>query len=201
MIRRRDFIAYGITSGLLATLLHPPASASGSFDAATGSRCPAGLRFIADRRSKIALDAARRAALHGAMVDLIGDDITRLYQRLDLALSSSPFPIAGVTSGNALFVIERLAWERGLRTVFRARHVTAGGHTRHTLDGPGMPTDDPAWVLSGHWPAAPAPASTNPESHAVDGLSVSLLVPHDADATVLYSWLIVPRAHLRRARS
>ncbi len=206
MIGRRDFVACGITCGLLAAVTHVSAGAGGVFDAVAGSRWHSGLRFIADQRSEIALAAAHTAARRGATVDLLGDDITALYQRLDLTLRSSPVATAGVTSGNALFVLERLAWERGLRTVFRGHHETGvetgvDGNSRHTLHRPGVLSDESNRRLPDGWPATLDAALANAQGRSVDLVSSGLFVPHEGEAAVLYSWLMVPGAHLRRTGS
>ena len=49
----------------------------------------------------------------------LGTDVTPVYTRLDLELRPAPFAVAGLTSAHHLFVLERLGWDRGLRTVRR----------------------------------------------------------------------------------
>jgi hypothetical protein len=65
-------------------------------------------------------DAMRRlgAAVHG-----ITGDMTDLWSRELYPLwRASPVPVAGLTAHGPLFCLERLAWDHGMRVVFRAEH-------------------------------------------------------------------------------
>ncbi len=81
--------------------------------------------FIASRDLAAAHRAARVAEASGATVIWIGADVTPVYTRLDLELRPAPFAVAGLTTSHHLFVLERLGWDRGLRTVRRAELGTA----------------------------------------------------------------------------
>jgi hypothetical protein len=57
-------------------------------------------------------------AIHG-----IKGDMTDLwYHELQPQWQKRPVPIAGLTAHGALFCLERLAWDHGMRVMFRAEH-------------------------------------------------------------------------------
>ncbi len=68
--------------------------------------------------------AARRL---GLAVHPIRGDVTELwYSRLYPLWRNSPAPVAGLTAYAAMFCLERLAWDHGLRMVQRDAHVGDG---------------------------------------------------------------------------
>ena len=77
--------------------------------------------------SSVAHPAASAAEACGAAVIWVGADVTPAYTRLDLELRPLPFAVAGLTSAHHLFVLERLGWDRGLRTVRRDESVDRQG--------------------------------------------------------------------------
>ncbi len=89
-------------------------------------------RFDASRR--FGAEAQRR----GASVHAIEGDITPLwYDDLAPRWRSGAVPIAGLTAHGALFCLERLAWDVGMRVVYRAEHEpNADGSFRHSAEGP-----------------------------------------------------------------
>ena len=49
----------------------------------------------------------------------------------------SAAPIAGLTSAESLFCLERLAWDHSMRLLFKASHTALpGGEIQHSLTGP-----------------------------------------------------------------
>jgi hypothetical protein len=73
------------------------------------SRFAAGRAFAAEARAK------------GWTAVAIEGDVTDLWCRhLDPRWRQGPAPVAGVTAANSLFVLERLAWDAGMRVVSRA---------------------------------------------------------------------------------
>ena len=79
-------------------------------------------RFAAARA--FAAEAARQgwplAAIRGDITDLWFHDLSRRWAK-DAA------PVAGMTIGQSLFCLERLAWDAGLRVITRETHPNAGG--------------------------------------------------------------------------
>jgi hypothetical protein len=122
MINRREVIASGIAVSLVA---QSSAARLAGLAADDGAR-PV-LHFLADAGLTEARAAADAAAAGGASIVWLGNDLTPVYEWLDLALRPAPFAIAGMTSAHEFFVLERLAWDRNLRTVER-RALMAGGN-------------------------------------------------------------------------
>jgi hypothetical protein len=116
MLNRREFVA----SSVALSAVTPAAAAR---MAAREAGDPAKY-FIAARDVPEAHPAARAAAARGTTVIWLGADVTPVYTVLDLELRTAPFAVAGLTSGHHLFVLERLSWDRGLRTVRRAERGT-----------------------------------------------------------------------------
>ncbi len=66
-----------------------------------------------------------------------GDVATLWYDDLRASLSENRVPIAGLTDRPALFCLEELARDVGMRVIFRADHVIdQSGHAQHTAVGP-----------------------------------------------------------------
>jgi hypothetical protein len=80
------------------------------------------------------------AELHGAgaLTSSIRGDVADLwYGDLRAHLSENRLPIAGLTDRAALFCLEELSRDVGMRVIFRADHIIdQNGHTRHTAVGP-----------------------------------------------------------------
>lgn len=86
----------------------------------------------------MAFAQAGRAA--GLSVVGTGSDMTGYWTRMrarNWSAGEVPDAVAGFTGPEALFVLERLAWDRNLRVAFRAEHrANADGLIEHSLDGP-----------------------------------------------------------------
>jgi hypothetical protein len=95
-------------------------------------------KIIFDER----FDASRRfgaeARRLGAPVHAIQGDITQFwYDDLHVRWRDGAAPIAGLTAHGALFCLERLAWDVGMRVVYRADHKpTTDGSFQHAAQGP-----------------------------------------------------------------
>lgn len=196
MINRRDVIASGLAVSLLAR-----SSAASIAGAAPAAGTATVQRFVADVRFPEARAAARAAGNRGAAIQSLAEDVTPLYESLAAAWRSAPFALAGLTTKNAFFVIERLAWERGLRTVYRGIHLRdADDRFRHELLG------SPAWVGRVGFDEAPEAwaavlghelAVWSPEPVERPAVTSSQALP-GADRTTLASWLLVPKGAIRQ---
>jgi hypothetical protein len=125
MADRRDFLRYAALSAV------PLANGLGLAVAnAVPARSPIRI-VVVDGRHAASLAFGARLAATGAMLHTLNDgDVTDLW--LDVlrpAWSQAPQPVAGLTRLPALFVLEQLAWSRGLRVVHHAEHMvpTGGG--------------------------------------------------------------------------
>lgn len=133
MVNRREILQGGIAVTSL------PIVSNVAWSAAGPAAAPLPLyKVIYDERfasSRSFGDEARRL---GASVHAIDGDITSLwYDDLYVRWRSGAAAIAGLTAHGALFCLERLAWDAGMRVVFRADHKpTAEGSYHHSLKGP-----------------------------------------------------------------
>jgi hypothetical protein len=79
------------------------------------------------------------AQLHSAGVrtSAIRGDVSKLwYDDLRQHLRENRLPVAGLTDRAALFCLEELARDVGMRVIFRADHmIDQNGHTQHTAVG------------------------------------------------------------------
>ena len=68
----------------------------------------------------------------------IRGDVAKLwYDDLRVYLRENRLPVAGLTDRAALFCLEELARDVGMRVIFRADHMfDQNGHTQHTAVGP-----------------------------------------------------------------
>src|SRR5277367_5006992 len=136
MIDRRTFI----NTGLMASAAVMGAVAQ-SRDLGASSTAPIGAilplhlaifdsRFVHCRRFGAAMNTygVPTAGFHG--------DVTNLwFAGLDPVWRSRPVSIAGMTTQGVLFCLERLAWDHGMRVVYRGTHrPIAGGGVDHMLE-------------------------------------------------------------------
>jgi len=113
MADRRQVLSAGLAGALL------PVGALAS--AARAGQPPAIHRAVYDRRFAAGRAFAAQARARGWATSAIEGDVTALwYDDLALRWRQGPATIAGVTAANSLFVLERLAWDAGMRVVSRS---------------------------------------------------------------------------------
>jgi hypothetical protein len=154
---------------------------------------------VFDSRHLEGREFATHAGLLGAPVRAIEGDITSLWQNeLLRRWKTGPVAIAGLTERPALFLLERLAWDHGLRVIFAAEHEPHGrGHAAHRVAF----TADPRLALhlaaaGRSWPRVLAevliigtrapPRDFRPTDAA--------LAAYIGEPSKLFSWIIAPRA-------
>ncbi len=153
---------------------------------------------IFDSRHAEARDFGARAGRLGAPLREIEGDITDLWRDELLGRwQAAPVTIAGLTERPALFLLERLAWDHGLRVVFEAEHAPDGrGTTAHQVvrtANSGLALELEAAGRS--WPDVLADSLVT-GSHATTRdfrPSDAALAAHLGEAEKLYSWIIAPR--------
>lgn len=114
-LQRREFLA-----GAGAA-----ASAWAGLGAAGLARAAAALPphlIVADKRFAAARAFAAEAAWSTPIAWIDGDVSDLWYRTLDPMWRRAPVSIAGMTEYGAFFYIERLAWDRGLRTTRKTEH-------------------------------------------------------------------------------
>ena len=110
MANRREFIQTGIAASVLPVL-------------ATAKRLlpqPQFYKVIFDHRFPASREFGAEMEKLGAPVYGIHGDITELwFHDLYHRWRQSPAPIAGMTAHGPLFCLERLAWDHGMRVLYR----------------------------------------------------------------------------------
>jgi hypothetical protein len=134
MTNRREFLRTGLAASALPLAINGLLSAS---DAAAMGVVPS-VRLqsaVFDGRYAEGLTFAREIARYGVRAEALdAGDVTAVYEALDLAWRGAPTPIAGFTQFGPMFVLERLANERGLKLALVVEHrVRAGGEIAHVV--------------------------------------------------------------------
>lgn len=134
----------------------------------------------------------------------IDGDITELWVRhLSERWQHEPVAIAGLTHASALFVLERLGWDHGLRVIFRAQHrVEVDGRIEHRLSGPSSMLRAFETTVSERSNLGTCMAGVLAHCHGPERTpsTLSLMarpgpgLDADRDNRTLVSWVIAPRA-------
>jgi hypothetical protein len=139
MVNRRTVLKVGATS-LTGALVNLPVLVRAAAPARIHSAFQRAVfddRFVECQAFAIELESA------GVGTSAIRGDVAGLwYKDLRVNLSKKRAPVAGLTDRPALFCLEELARDVGMRVIFRADHVIdQNGHTQHSAVGP-------AWLVA-----------------------------------------------------
>jgi len=196
MTSRREVLQIGIAASALPLAAHT-ARATGFSLGGSGIGSVPFLplyKVVYDTRFAASVAFGRRAASLGAPVHAIQGDMTRLwFDDIYHRWKDSPVAIAGFTAQGPLFCFERLAWDQGLRVVFRAEH----GATEHVLSGPDSLVGDARDALvHADWAAEMATVVTRCPSGRAEIGSATVGCAHEPVRSdePLYSWVIAPAA-------
>jgi hypothetical protein len=190
MTNRRQFLQTA------ATLSAAPLAGRASF---ASTREPAAFAaIIYDSRYSEARDFGTHAGPLGAPVRVIEGDITDLWQYELLGRwKLAPAAVAGLTERPALFLLERLAWDHGMRVVFEAEHAAdSHGNATHRIIRSADPGLAHSLAASGrNWPGVLADALIAGNLATLRDFRPSSagLAAHLGEASKLYSWIIAPR--------
>jgi hypothetical protein len=191
MTSRRTFLQIGIAASAW------PIATQAARAAALGGAAPAPslplYKVVYDTRFAASVAFGRRAASLGEQVHPIQGDMTSLwYHDIFHRWKQSPVAIAGLTAQGPLFCFERLAWDQGLRVVFRAEH----GAAEHSLSGPeSLLVEARDALASADWAAEMATVLTRcPSGRAEIGSATVACLRSDGSPAdePLYSWVIAP---------
>ncbi|MBI2992843.1 MAG: hypothetical protein HYY48_01545 [Gammaproteobacteria bacterium] len=154
-------------------------------------------RVIFDERFGHSLAFAAQAERLRVLTRAIRGDVTDVwYNDLDPRWGEGPAAIAGMTTGDSLFCLERLAWDRGMRAVFRAeRRCPPAGHIEHAIRGPEnlLHRVGDLAEAGANWPGQIAHWFTRfPESRSrtAEATVVTARAHAAADRVPLVSWVI-----------
>jgi hypothetical protein len=168
-MHRRGFLISAMAAGAAA-----PASAQTPADVVFETGAPAAVAFA---------DAARKA---GAQAHAIAGDMTEVwFTQLQPRWANAPFPVAGLTFYPALFCLERLAWDHGLRLAAYASH---GRPHRVELAASPLRLQAALQAAGSLWPQRLAAALLDPTIGRPGRPSTPPFNSKD-----LVSWLIAPR--------
>ena len=190
MTTRREFIQVTLT-----------ASVGGALAIARPPRLPL-YAALFDRRFSDSRLFSWAAQQRGIEVRSICGDVTDVwYSELHPRWKEGAVPIAGVTTYGPLFCLERLAWDHGMRVVYRGSHQRRSDQTiEHRLEAtPRKLSGRDAWpveiaaLMAGISPLAkPVPLNRNDVS-TITCLGQCAPTASEPSET-LYSWVIAPRA-------
>jgi hypothetical protein len=141
---------------------------------------------------------ARRIERYGIRAQAFEGDMTRWwYDELYHVWRNRPAAIAGLTAHGPLFCLERLAWDHGMRVVFRAEHRFAAARIDHEIAGPAAMLQRAAQLDSDRpWAACIADAVAHCPSGRAEIVHArgSSARPDTVAGDPLYSWVIAPVA-------
>jgi len=210
MPSRREFLQAGLAASVLSRpALEPVEGTPAPLQIPPAHRAApefALYRVVSDDRfssSRVFADEAERLGVE--RVHTAGDITDFWYGDLSSRWKTGPVAIAGLTAHGPLFCLERLAWDHGLRVMFRGTHQRlANGQVQHTLAGPAAALALVEQLdLGTSWAARIAPVvlgcrgDSDPASAVVCSASPRVedaaLVGDIEPSGPLYSWIIAPR--------
>jgi hypothetical protein len=117
---RRTFLRGGLVASLVGGVLRP----SGYAAFAAGPPRLSLHKVLVDGELAESVSYGEAAESGGFPLHVFarGDISDVWYDELDLLWRQRRAPIAGLTRHGPLFVLERFAWDRGMRVVFRGEH-------------------------------------------------------------------------------
>ncbi len=156
-------------------------------------------RIVYDPRHPASARFGAQSEQAGHATHAMRGDVTELWtEYLAEQWRKQPVAIAGMTHADALFVLERLGWDHGLRVTFRAEHrVQANGITTHSIAGPESMLASCAALAAQRyeWADCMAGVVRYPPRQAIllaeRSLAMSGNYPTDS-ARPLYTWVITP---------
>jgi hypothetical protein len=166
---------------------------------ANGTQRAMPMGAIFDSRHRGGRAFGLRAEQLGVPVRAIQGDITDLWlDELEGRWKSSHVAIAGLTERPALFMLEQLGWDYGLRVVYQAEHeANAEGRAQHHVVRSSLSSLSRTLEAAGaSWPAVLADqvltASGQVTSPDVTP-SGAAMAAYLHEPTKLYSWIIAPK--------
>jgi len=208
MASRREFLQVGIAA--LALPISARAALSPAAARAENAVPVTPLyKVIFDERFRASVAFGAEARNMGLPTHSIQGDITDLwFHDLDAQWKKQPAAIAGLTAQGALFCLERLAWDHGMRVIFRGNHrYLPDGAIEHALTGSesvvkemaALRHDGDDWAariarLVARVPEGPS----TPAKATVHGRATA---PANIEPESLISWVIAPVAGARIMRT
>ena len=204
MASRREFLQIGV-----AALALPISARAGLAPAILGQAnesTPTPLyKVIFDERFASSRAFASEVKRLGASVYGIKGDITDLwFNDLDARWKKEAIGIAGLTEHGPLFCLERLAWDHGMRVVYRADHTyRADGYMEHELSGSERMLREAVNISSSgpDWSSRTASLLTRCPANKAQASKMTVVTPavkKADDPEHLVSWVIAPVSAARK---
>jgi len=207
MASRREFLQIGIAALALPISAHAALSPEA---AQTESAVPVTplYKVIFDERFPASVAFGAQARSLGLPTHPVQGDITDLwFHDLDAQWKKKPAAVAGLTAQGALFCLERLAWDHGMRVVFRGNHqYLPDGAIEHALTGPervvnetvALQHDGDDWAARVARLVARVPEGPSTPAKAM--ICGRATAPANVEPEGLISWVIAPVAGARIMR-
>jgi hypothetical protein len=204
MASRREFLQIGV-----AALALPISARTGLTPAVSGpanQSVPTPLyKVVFDQRFLSSRAFAGEVKRLGAPVFGIKGDITDLwFHDLDARWKREPIGIAGLTEHGPLFCLERLAWDHGMRVVYRADHTyRSDGYMEHELTGSEQMLREAVDLSSSgaNWSSRMAGLLTRCPANPARASKMTVVTPTARpadDPRHLVSWVIAPVGAARK---
>jgi hypothetical protein len=204
MASRREFLQIGVAA--LALPISARAGLAPAKSGLAGESAPTPLyKVIFDERFPASRVFAAEVTRLGAPIYGIKGDITDLwFNDLDARWKKEPIGIAGLTAHGPLFCLERLAWDHGMRVVYRADHTyRADGYMEHEFSGSEKMLRDAVNLSSSgpDWSSRVANLLTRCPANRSQASKMTVVTPtakHADDPEHLVSWVIAPVGAARK---
>jgi hypothetical protein len=204
MASRREFLQIGV-----AALALPISARTGLTPAVSGlanQSVPTPLyKVVFDQRFLSSRAFAGEVKRLGGPVFGIKGDITDLwFHDLDARWKREPIGIAGLTEHGPLFCLERLAWDHGMRVVYRADHTyRSDGYMEHELTGSEQMLREAVDLSSSgaNWTSRMASLLTRCPASRAQASKMTVVTPTARpadDPEHLVSWVIAPVGAARK---
>lgn len=205
MTNRREFLQVSMLASTLPLISHP---AGANSKQANSPDVLGYYKFIYDARHSDSTALAGYLQNQGLGTQALSNgDITPFwYKELSGIWAQSPVPVAGMTRHGPLFCLEQLAWQYGMRVVFKATHTPRPGTLlQHELNGPealvslGRSGPYALGKLDGRWTEGIGELMLSCPTGQCAIETAQVLTPLSAEPDfqpipdeILYSWVIAP---------
>jgi hypothetical protein len=202
MASRREFLQVGVAA--LALPISTRAGFASAVPAVASESVPTALyKVIYDERFAASRAFGTEVKRLGAPAYSIKGDITELwFHDLDARWKREPVGIAGLTEHGPLFCLERLAWDHGMRVVYRADHnYRPAGSMEHGVVGSDEMLRETVNLSGADWSARMARLLTRCPASRSQASRMTVVTPatrHADDPEHLVSWVIAPVGGARK---
>ena len=204
MASRREFLQIGVAA--LALPISARAGLKPALSAPAKESAPTPLyKVIFDERHASSRAFADEVKKLGAPLYGMKGDITNLwFNDLDARWKKEPIAIAGLTEQGPLFCLERLAWDHGMRVVYRADHTyRQDGYMEHELSGSERMLREAVELSSSgpDWSSRVASLLTRCPASRAQASKLTVVTPgmkQSGDPQHLVSWVIAPVGAARK---